>query len=140
VVEEMADKATQKALHMVNADPKRTPTFTMFGNADFFWQTSNPCTGVTICVNPKFAWNHGDIQPEIGNTWVGFVGPGVRPLGTDSTLWTDHTDMRPTILGLLGLADSYQDDGRVLTQILNPGAVTPAIDNPTGVALGDMYK
>jgi hypothetical protein len=140
IVEQMADKSTQKALHMVNADPKRTPTFTMFGNADFFWQTSNPCTGVAVCVNPKFAWNHGDIQPEIGNTWVGFVGPGVRPMGADSTIWTDHTDVRPTILGLLGLTDSYQDDGRVLTQILNPGAVTPAIDNPTGVALGAMYK
>ena len=26
---------------MVNSDPKRTPTFTMFGNPDFFFQTTN---------------------------------------------------------------------------------------------------
>jgi hypothetical protein len=26
---------------MINADPKRTPTFTMFGNPDFFFQTTN---------------------------------------------------------------------------------------------------
>ena len=27
---------------MVNADPRRTPTFTMFGNPDFFFQTVEP--------------------------------------------------------------------------------------------------
>ena len=35
------------------------------------------CNGAAICVNPGFAWNHGDFQDEIGNTWVGMVGPGV---------------------------------------------------------------
>ena len=63
---------------MINADPNRTPTFAMFGNPDFFFQTSNPCTGRRASASrPAFAWNHGDIQQEIGNTWVGMVGPGV---------------------------------------------------------------
>ena len=115
----LADPVEEKALHMVNSDPARTPTFTMFGQPDFFFTASNPCTGVTTCVVPGFAWNHGDIQDEIGNTWVGFVGPGVRTNGVDSTTWTDHTNVRPTILSLLGLKDDYVDDGRVLVEGLN---------------------
>ncbi|MGZ6729097.1 MAG: hypothetical protein ACXVFC_07305, partial [Gaiellaceae bacterium] len=39
----LADTVEEKALHMVNSDPNRTPTFTMFGNPDFFFQASNPC-------------------------------------------------------------------------------------------------
>ena len=35
-----ADPVEEKALHMVNADPHRTPTFTMFGNDDFFFTAS----------------------------------------------------------------------------------------------------
>ncbi len=27
---------------MVNTDPNRTPTFTLFGNPDFFFATSEP--------------------------------------------------------------------------------------------------
>ena len=54
----------------------------------------------TLRARPGFAWNHGDIQEEIGNTWVGFVGPGVASNGVDSTTWTDHTNLRPTILAL----------------------------------------
>src|SRR2546428_4768514 len=32
----MADPVGEKALHMVNADPRRTPTFTLFAKADYF--------------------------------------------------------------------------------------------------------
>ena len=41
----MADTVELKALHMINTDPQRTPTFVVFGNPDFFFQTTNPCTG-----------------------------------------------------------------------------------------------
>jgi hypothetical protein len=119
----LADPVEMKALHMVNSDPARTPTFTMFGQPDFFFTGSAPCGTVAApiqtCVVPGFAWNHGDIQDEIGQTWVGFVGPGVRSNGVDSTTWTDHTNVRPTILSLLGLKDDYVDDGRVLIEGLN---------------------
>jgi hypothetical protein len=126
----LADPVEEKALHMVNADPKRTPTFTMFGNPDFFFQTTNlsgGCVGSSVCVNPGFAWNHGDVQPEIGNTWVGFVGPGIQSSGIDSSTWTDHTNLRPTINALVGLQDDYTDDGHVLREALNGNAVPAGI-------------
>ena len=42
---------------------------------------------------------------------------GRRPnIGVDSTTWTDHTNLRPTILSLTGLKDDYTDDGRVLVE------------------------
>src|SRR5262245_58281623 len=36
--------------------------------------------------------------------------------------WTDHTNVRPTMLSLLGLHDDYVDDGRVLVEGLDPKA------------------
>jgi hypothetical protein len=119
----LADPVALQALHMVNTDPLRTPTFVDFGNPDYFFQTSNPafpCTG-RLCVTSGFAWNHGDIQQEIGNTWVGMVGPGVAHHGNgiDPNTWTDHTNVRPTILSLVGLKDDYTDDGHVLVQALD---------------------
>ena len=57
--------------------------------------------------NQTFAWNHGGVQPEIATTWVGIVGPGVEKKQARDGLWSDHTDMRPTMLSLLGLKDSY---------------------------------
>jgi hypothetical protein len=116
---------------MVNADPSRTPTFTMFGNPDYFFSTSNPCSGTPLCVTPGFAWNHGDVQPEIGNTWVGMVGPGVANNGVNSTTWTDHTNLRPTVLSLVGLHDDYTDDGHVLVQALDVGVTPQAMKGQT---------
>ena len=142
IAEQLADTVEEQTLHMVNSDPKRTPTFTMFGNPDFFFQTTSPSCGGDVCVNPGFAWNHGDSQDEIGNTWLGMVGPGVKKLGVDSSTWTDHTDVRPTMLSLLGLADSYQDDGRVVTQIVGSKALPGELGGHrhTATQLGDAYK
>jgi hypothetical protein len=136
----LADPVEEQTLHMVNADPLRTPTFTMFGNPDFFFQASNPCSGVAECVTGGFAWNHGDIQDEIGNTWVGFVGPGVRSNGVDSTTWTDHTNVRPTYLSLLGLKDDYVDDGRLLVEGLNFAATPHTLNNSTAKNLMAAYE
>jgi hypothetical protein len=55
LTERLADPVEEKALHMVNSDPSRTPTFTMFANPDFFFQTTNPSCGANPCVNPGFA-------------------------------------------------------------------------------------
>src|SRR5579859_1059519 len=135
----MADTVGEKALHMVNADPKRTPTFTMFGNPDFFFQTTNlsgGCTGSTVCVNPGFAWNHGDIQDEIATTWLGIVGPGVRHLGEVGSVWTDHTDVRPTMMSLLGLTDDYVSDGRVIAEALYGWAVPTTLEAHRDAFLG----
>jgi hypothetical protein len=125
IAQRLADTVEEQTLHMINADPKRTPTFTMFGNSDFFFQGSNSgtCGGTQItCVDPKFAWNHGDFQDDIANTWLGLVGPGVSNNGIDSTTWTDHVDIRPTINAVLGLKDSYLNDGRVITEVLGEQA------------------
>jgi hypothetical protein len=135
----LADPVELQALHMVNADPNRTPTFVDFGNPDYFFQTSNPCSSVPLCVLSGFAWNHGDIQQEIGNTWVGMVGPGIahRGNGIDSTTWTDHTNLRPSILSLVGLQDDYTDDGHVLVQALNKKALPAGL---SGQSIADLEQ
>jgi len=137
----MADPLEELALHMVNADPSRTPTLTLFGNPDFFFQSSD-CNGVHVCVNPAFAWNHGDVQDEIARTWLGLVGPGVKHagIGINYQTWTDHTNVRPTILALLGLKDDYVHDGRVLVEALDPAAVPKALRSTTTRKLAAVYE
>jgi len=87
-----------------------------------------------------FAWNHGDYTNEIANTWVGMVGPGVRKGGVDSTTWSDHTDVRPTILALLGLQDLYVHDGRVLVEVVQNWATPPAANKEIFSRLAKVYK
>jgi hypothetical protein len=91
-------------------------------------------------VLPGFAWNHGDKQDEIGNTWVGLVGPGVNQNGIDSSTWTDHTNLRPTILSLAGLKDDYTQDGRVLVEGLANGVTQRALHGATIKQLMDAYE
>ena len=138
ITDNIADQQTEQILHMADSDPLRTPTFTLFGNDDFFFQDQfdRPCPGSgtnedTGCAaqDGAFAWNHGDDQPTIASTWQGWVGPGVQNLGVESSIWTDHTDARPTLLSILGLKDDYTEDGRVISQILGPSDVSAAIKN-----------
>ena len=122
----MADQVEEGILHMINGDPRRTPTFTLFGDPSFYFQAS--CDGNTTAYgcpvqNNGYAWNHGDIQPEIASTWQGWVGPGIKNLGVTGAVWTDHTDARPTLLTLLGLRDDYSDDGDTIAQMLSGSAL-----------------
>jgi hypothetical protein len=140
----MADAVGQKALHMVNSDPARTPSFTAFGNPDYFITANNnvPSCGSNPCIDYHFAWSHGDVQPEIATTWVGFVGPGFANNGIDSSTWTDHANVRPTMMTLLGLKDDYRHDGRVLTEALDKHAIPQRLfehRNTTG-ELGAIYE
>ena len=126
---------------MVNADPARTPTFTLFGQDDFFITAgSNPTCGGNPCVSPGFAWNHGDVQQQIANTWVGIVGPGVANDGVDRKTWTDHTNLRPTIMALTGLKDDYVEDGRVLTETMQPNAVPATLNGATAARLAQALR
>jgi hypothetical protein len=135
----LADSVQMQILHMVNADPARTPTFTLFGNPDiFFTAGSNPTCGGNPCVAPGFAWNHGDVQEEIGNTWAGVVGPGIAAHGVDAKTWTDHTNLRPTIMALTGLKDDYVTDGRVLYEASSSRTALGA--NATNKALAVLYE
>jgi hypothetical protein len=144
----LADPVEMKALHMITADPARTPTFTLFADPNYFLFHGAPsCPGPppanTPCVteNPGFAWNHGDVQPEIVTTWLGLVGPGIDNIGVDSTTWSDHTDIRPTLMVLLGLKDDYSHDGRALTEELS-GWARPAATKKSGgyTKVAQTYK
>ena len=46
-------------------------------------------------------------------------GPGVQQLGATTAFFSDHVDVRPTLMFLVGLADDYTHDGRVLSEIIN---------------------
>ena len=119
----MADQTAMKTLHMfTTGDPARNATFVFFADPNYFLADFPPSTCKT-CINPLFAWNHGDIQPEIATTWLGFVGPGIRRRGEDAATWSDHSDVRPTMLALAGLRDSYVHDGRVLTEAIEQNAL-----------------
>ncbi len=143
VMQRMADSVEMKLLHMVTADPARTPTLTYFALPQYFLFAGAPnCASPCITQQSGFAWSHGDYQSEITNTWLGMVGPGVRNLGVTNGIWSDHTDIRPTILALVGLRDDYQHDGRVLTEALLPSAVEQSLiaHSETIRQLGQVYK
>jgi hypothetical protein len=145
-----ADQTEMKTLHMVTADRWRTPTFTPFADPDwFFFASGTPATCATdaacASIPPRgpssFAWNHGDIQDEIASTWIGLVGPGIANVGVDSTTWTDHTDLRPTMLSLLGLTDDYVADGRLVREALTGSALPDAVQHSGRfVQLASTYK
>ena len=117
----LADQAEMKILHMVSGDPSRTPTVTEFADPDYFvFNGAANCSTPCVQVQAAFAWNHGDFAPDIDTTWLGLVGPGVKHLGTTSAVWSDHTDIRPTMMALLGLHDDYAYDGVPLLGFLKP--------------------
>jgi hypothetical protein len=135
VTQAVADQAEQGLLHMVTFDPNRTPNFILFANPDYFLlafgdtKLCTPITNAASCFTEDsgFAWNHGDYQSDITHTWLGMVGPGVKSKGRFGALFTDHTDIRPTILSVAHLKDDYSHDGRTVFEILDqdilPGAV-----------------
>jgi hypothetical protein len=160
----LADSTEEAILHMVNADPARTPTFSLFAKPDYYLYHGSPsCSGSCVNVNRGFAWDHGDYAPEIDTNWLGFAGPGVASTGLDGSgpsqgpnsagpnsgqgtipgegttgTWTDETDVRPTLMYLTGLTDDYEHDGRVITEMLtNPHG---ELHSPQVQALGACYK
>ena len=160
----LADPTEMAILHMSDADPARTATFTMFGRPDYFLSTGAAnCSSPCVSQNAGFAYNHGDYAAEIDTNYLGLAGPGVKNLGLDGSAaaagpnsagpdsgqvtvpgsgttgtWADETDIRPTVMYLLGLKDDYEHDGRVITQILaSPNQALKA----KGVnVLGECYK
>ena len=160
----LADPTEEAILHIVNADPARTPTFAMFARPDYFLSTgSATCSGSCVTQNTGFAWDHGDYAAEIDTNYLGIAGPGVKHLGLDGDTpsegpssagpdsgqvtvpgsgtkgtWIDETDIRPTLLYLTGLKDDYQTDGHVITQVLT--SPTSALRPAAVTALGACYK
>jgi hypothetical protein len=129
LTEYLADPVEMNILHMITGDPKRTATFALFANPDF-WLSSGSASCGSSCVSEpsgQDAWNHGDVAPEINTTWLGLVGPGVAHAGVDGAIWSDHTDIQPTMMALLGLKDDYTPDGVVLGEVIEPAALPPAM-------------
>jgi len=152
IAQALADQSEQALLHMVTADPNRTPNFILFGNPDYFFLTSGktpppactPAFDATSCFEEEsgFAWNHGDFQPQITNTWLGMVGPGIARLGEFGAIFSDHTDIRPTLIHLVGLTDDYAHDGRVLFEALTHDALGKGLRAHQDMlsALAEAYK
>ena len=161
----LADPAEMAILHMVNADPARTPTFALFAKPDYFFSAGPATCPAAGCVtqNTGFAWDHGDYAAEINTNYVAFAGPGVKHLGLDGQApatgpnsagpnsgqtvvagsgttgtWVDETDIRPTLIYLTGLKDDYEHDGRVISEILSHP--NHALAAPGVAALGACYK
>ena len=132
----LADQAEMNLLHMHTADPARDSTFTMFAKPDYFLGTSGPA----IAINPGFNWNHGDISSDINVTWLGLVGPHVKKVGVTNRLWTDHADVRPTVLALTGLRDDYAHQGRPITEIFNGEGQDSNGGNGNVKQLANIYK
>ena len=147
IAQAMANSVEFNALHMQTFDPLRTPSFTIFANPDYFVTGSTACgtsaNPATSCVTqqPGFAWNHGDLQPEITNTWLGMVGPGVDQAGVDNVTWSDHTDVRATMLTFLGLKEDYSHEGRALVEEFSGWAQPSAVKQSANfVALAQALK
>ncbi len=160
----LADPTEMAILHMTDADPARTSTFTMFARPDYFLSAGAAnCSSPCVTQNAGFAYNHGDYAAEIDTNYLGLVGPGVKNLGLDGSAadagpnsagadsgqvtvpkegttgtWIDETDIRPTMMYLLGLKDDYEHDGRVITQVLTHP--NQALSRPGVTALGECYK
>jgi hypothetical protein len=160
----IADPVEEGILHMVNADPARTPSFALFAKPDYYLSNGGPaCTGACVSVDNGFGYDHGAYAAEINTNWVGLVGPDVKHLGLDGSApadgpnsagpnsgqltvvrshtkgtWVDETDIQPTLMYLTGLRDDYVTDGRVISQILkNPNH---ALRSRAVTALGACYK
>jgi hypothetical protein len=143
----IANQQEQSFLHMVTADPKRTPNFIMFADPDYFLTASGNtthCVPLSACSQegPGFAWNHGDFQPDITRTWLGMAGPGVEKVGVTGAFFSDHTDIRPTMIGLAGLTDDYVHDGRMLIENMTDGAVPATLHRHRAIfrTLASTYK
>ena len=139
----LADPVEMGLLHMVTGDPKRTGTFALFANPDFWLSSGSASCGGACYTEPsgQDAWNHGDVSPQINTTWLGLVGPGVADAGVDAGIWSDHTDIQPTMLALLGLTDDYTPDGVVLGDVIDPLALPAAmaVNFPALNQLGQVY-
>jgi hypothetical protein len=141
----LADPVELSVLHMVTADPKRTPTVALFGNPDFYLQTGSASCAASVpgtsgsCESyDTSVWNHGDVAPDINRSWMAFVGPGVRNLGIDHT-WASETDTRPTMMALLGLRDDYTHEGTVLSELLDPTEFSASLANGAYAQLAQAY-
>jgi hypothetical protein len=143
----LADRAQLQLMHMVTASPARTPHFIMFGDPDYNNRTAASradCAAPPACIviDPDVAWVGGDMARIAGTSWFAIAGPGIAHLGQTADILSHHADLRPTMLAVLGLADSYVHDGVVLVDLLEANVLPPrlASGRETYAALARAYK
>jgi hypothetical protein len=129
LVRYLADRAELRLLHMVSADPARTPSFVMLANPGYHLSGGPPTCALAGClaVDPRSPSNQGAPSADLGTAWLALAGPGVTRNRLDSQTWLDQADIRPTLLALVGLRDSYAHDGRVVSEALRQEAEPPGI-------------
>ncbi len=137
------------------------------GSSDSCGSGTTAANAASKCgfIDNEYAWNHGYYAPEVNNNWAALVGPGVQNIGVDgnqpwqgpssagsaeslttdiqlqnSGVWLDQTDIRPTLMYLTGLKDSYTEDGRVLAPVLDPDVLNSAVSDPNFEPLAECYK
>jgi hypothetical protein len=110
----LANPVEEGILHMVDADPARTPTLAMFANPDYYLNPgSTTCKAAVLggsgCVyqTTGYAWDHGDYAAEVNTNYVGFVGPGVKHLGLDGPAANAGTTSSGANSGLTVVADNH---------------------------------
>ena len=98
----LVDPVAQKLLHMNTVcGPQPRADLHVLWRSQFLLRNCRQLQPAPV-VGTGFAWNHGDIQPEIARTFIGIVGPGVKNLGVTmpQDFFTDHVDLRPTMMSL----------------------------------------
>ena len=151
----LVDQPGLRALHMITGDNNRTAGVVGFTAEDHFVQTT-PLIGASntstcnrfpsptdpTCTSNSFIWLHGNYAEDIDHTWAGLAGPGVLHRGVDSTTWTDHTDLRPTLMTLVCLKDDYAYEGRAVLEDLQDSALPRSVAAARGALtdLGRAYK
>jgi hypothetical protein len=166
----LANPVEEAILHMVDADPARTPTLAMFANPDYYLQTgSTDCTAAGLGGNSctyqttDYLWDHGAYAAEINTNYVSFVGPGVRHLGLDGPAANAGATSSGPDSGLISVADTHFPGPWVDETDINPtimyltglkDAYIPdgrvitqiladpnsALSQPQVTALGECYK
>ena len=75
-------------------------------------------------------------SPTNGNQPTDPESTKTVPDASGTGTWVEETDIRPTMLKLLGLTDDYQSDGHVITQALTPASVSAALAATADLAKG----
>jgi hypothetical protein len=65
----------------------------------------------------------------------------VAHVGVDGAIWSDHTDIQPTMMALLRLRDDYTPDGVVIGDAISSQALPPSMlsNYPTLNRLSQVY-
>jgi len=86
---------------MITGDPLRLRRSYYSAIPINFFQTFVPAGAPIVGVNPGLPGTMaGPNLTSLTRSWI--AGPGVKVSGVTNAVWSDHTDIRPTMLSLVG--------------------------------------